>query len=176
MPTQRRPRPGLRFHRTTLPEDEVTVRNGIPVTSVPRTLLDLASVIALDHLERAVHEAEVLRLTDRLSLPDLMARYPRRTGTAALRFAVATPPRMTRSELEHRFLHLLQVHGLPRPQVNTLVSGLEVDCAWPRQRLIVELDGRAVHDTARAFERDRERDRLLVLDGWRVACASPGGS
>ena len=61
---RRRPRPGLRFHRTTLPEDEVTVRNGIPVTSVPRTLLDLASVVAPDRLERAVHEAEVLRLTD----------------------------------------------------------------------------------------------------------------
>jgi very-short-patch-repair endonuclease len=111
----------------------------------------------------------VLRLTDRLSLPELLARYPRRPGATALRRATATPPRMTRSELEHRFLHLLQVHGLPHPEVNTRVSGLEVDCAWAHARLIVELDGRAVHDTAHAFESDRERDRLLMLSGWRVA-------
>jgi hypothetical protein len=111
--SQRRPRPGLRFHRS----------------AVPRTLLDLAAVIAPDRLERAVHEAEVLRLTDKVSLPELLARYPRRTGAAALRRAAATTPQVTKSELEHRFLHLLKVHRLPRPKTNMLVSGLEVDCA-----------------------------------------------
>ena len=74
--SQRRPRPGLRFHRSALPPDEVTVRNGIPVTTVPRTLLDLASVLTPQRLERAVHEAEVLRLTDTVSLPELLAHTP----------------------------------------------------------------------------------------------------
>jgi Protein of unknown function (DUF559) len=171
---KRRPRPGLRFHRSALPRDEVTVRNGIPVTTVPRTLLDLASVLARDRLERAVHEAEVLRLTDRLSLPELMARYPRRAGAADLRRAIATTPQITREELEHRFRHLLTQHGIDPPRRNALVTvagerTFEADCLWERERLIVELDGRAVHDTARAFERDRERDRLLTIAGWRVA-------
>lgn len=170
---KRRPRPGLRFHRTALPPDEVTVRDGIPVTSVPRTLLDLASVVAPDRLERAVHEAEVLRLTDRLSLPDLMARHPGRPGAADLSRALATPPQITRRELEHRFLHLLIQHEIDPPRTNALVTvdarTFEVDCLWERQRLVVELDGNAVHSTARAFERDRERDRLLMLAGWRVA-------
>ncbi len=171
---KRRPRPGLRFHRTTLPADETTVRNGIPVTTVPRTLLDLASVVAPDRLERAVHEAEVLRLTDRLSLPERMARYPRRPGEPDLRRALAAPLQITRDELEKLFLHLLTQHEIDPPRTNALVTvsttrTFEVDCLWERERLTIELDGRAAHDTAQAFERDRERDRLLQLAGWRVA-------
>jgi hypothetical protein len=171
---RRRPRPGLRFHRSALPRDEVTVRNGISVTTVPRTLLDLASVLARDRLERAVHEADVLRLADPLSVPQIMARHHRCPGTAALRSALGTRPQITRSELEHSFLHLLTRHEIDPPRTNALITvagdrTFEVDCLWKRRRLIIELDGRAVHDTAQAFERDRERDRLLTLAGWRVA-------
>src|SRR4051812_26547313 len=81
---------------------------------------------------------------------------------------------MTRTELERRYLHLLTQHEIDPPRTNSLIAvshtrTFEVDCAWPRHRLIVELDGRGAHDTARAFEGDRERDRLLMLAGWRVA-------
>jgi very-short-patch-repair endonuclease len=78
----------------------------------------------------------------------------------------------TRSELEDRFLDFLERHRLPRPQVNASLEirgrWVECDCTWRESRLIVELDGRSTHDTAAAFERDRERDRVLSADGWWV--------
>jgi very-short-patch-repair endonuclease len=170
-----RSRPGIAGHRFPLPKDETAQVNWIPVTSVPRTLLDLASVLTKRQLERALNEAEVLRLTDRLSLPDLLERYPRRTGSAVLRTLLregVADRGITRSELERRFLAVLEGTGLPRPRLNARVSVrgrlFEADCLWSRQRVIVELDGRAVHGTRRAFEDDRERDRLLQAGGWRV--------
>ncbi len=80
-----RRRPGITAHRSSLPEDERAALDGIPVTSVPRTILDLAAVLDRRQLERAMNEVEVRGLTDRLSVPDLLSRYPRRRGTAALR-------------------------------------------------------------------------------------------
>jgi very-short-patch-repair endonuclease len=175
MPEGWRPRPGITRHRSLLPADETAVVDGIPVTSVSRTLLDLAAVLSRRQLERALNEAEVLELTDRLSLPDLLERYPRRRGSAALRALLGDGEALrgiTRSELEERFVSFIDAHGLPRPRLNAdlAVRGrfFEVDCLWHEQRLIVELDGRASHGTGRAFERDRERDRLLLAEGWRV--------
>lgn len=122
-----------------------------------------------------MNEAEVLGLTDRLSLPDLLERYPRRRGTATLRALLredATLRGVTRSELERRFVAMVDARGLPRPRLNVdiAVRGrfFKVDCLWHGQRLIVELDGRASHGTKRAFEKDRERDRILLTEGWRV--------
>ena len=138
---------------------------------MPRTLLDLAAVLDGRRLERAINEADVLRLTHALSLRDLLVRYPRRAGTPAIAAALAARAAgatVTRSELEERFLDLLDRHGLPRPRTNAYIEGIEVDCVWPAARLIVELDGHAVHGTREAFERDRERDRLLQAAGWRV--------
>jgi hypothetical protein len=74
----------------------------------------------------------------------------------------------TRSPLEDAFLELCDVHGIPRPLVNTVVEGYEVDFCWPEQRLIVETDGHAHHGTRAAFERDRARDARLTALGWRV--------
>jgi hypothetical protein len=126
-------------------------------------------------LERAIAEAEVLGLTDRLSVRELLGRYPRRRGTAVLRELLceeAVVRGIARSELEERFLALVESHGLPRPMLNAPAQAagrfFELDASWPDRRLAVELDGRAAHGTARAFERDRERDRLLVAAGWRV--------
>ena len=105
---------------------------------MPRTLLDLAGVLDGRRLERAINEADVLRLTDALSLRDLLARYPRRAGTPALVAALAAREAgatITRSELEERFLHLLERHGLPRPRTNAHIEGIEVDCAWAARGL-----------------------------------------
>jgi very-short-patch-repair endonuclease len=146
---------------------------GIPVTSVARTQFDLAGVLSKRGLERAMHEAEVGKLTDRLSLPDLLARYPRRRGTGNLRALLQSkaPVGVTQTEIEELFVELLDTHGLPRPRLNgTLpIRGrlLRPDCMWPAQRLLVELDGGAVHRTKRAFESDRQRDRILLAEGWR---------
>jgi very-short-patch-repair endonuclease len=138
-------------------------------------LLDLAGVLTTQRLERALNEAEVLRLTDRLSVPDLLERYPRRRGSAVLRalFRDRSAVRgITRRELEERFRAVLADTDLPRPRLNAHVSVrgrfFEVDCLWAAQRLIVELDGRESHATELAFEKDRERDRLLLVEGWRV--------
>jgi very-short-patch-repair endonuclease len=143
------------------------------VTSVARTQFDLAGVLSKRQLERALHEAEVQRLTDRLSLPDLLARYPRRRGAANLRALLASkaPVGVTKNEFEESFVALLDSHGLPRPQLNgTLpIRGrlLEPDCMWATERLLVELDGGGVHRTDQAFESDRQRDRILLAEGWR---------
>jgi hypothetical protein len=167
-----RSRPGIRIHCSHLPGDEVTTHRNIPVTTVPRTLFDLAAVLRPSQLERAMNEAEVQRHSDPLSLPDLLDRYPGRAGTPTIRAMLAAGARLTRSELEARFLAFLDAHGFPPPEANAWLSvrghWIECDCVWRGQRLVVELDGRAVHDTADAFERDRARDRRLNAAGWRV--------
>ena len=170
-----RPQPGIVQHRSPLSPDEVEIVSGIPVTGLSRTLLDLAAVLPRERLEQAMNEAEVRGLTDRVSVPALLVRYPRRPGTVALRAILDDAGKargVTRRELERRFAAVLASTDLPRPHRNAdvAVAGrfFEVDCLWRAQRLIVELDGGFVHGTWRTSERDRERDRLLIADGWRV--------
>jgi hypothetical protein len=173
-PRRVRPRRGVRCHRRSLSCDEITVRDGIPLTTLARTLLDIAATEGGEALARALREAEYLRLTDRLSLPALIARYPRHRGTAVASAALEglRPVAHTRSELEDRFLEFLAANGLPRPEVNATVDAggrrHEVDCVWRDRRLVAELDGRAAHGTDHAFEEDRKRDMLLQGDRWRV--------
>lgn len=174
-PRRLRARPGLRFFEAELSPDEVTARDGIPVTTVARTLLDLAAVLPRDRLERAVHEAEFRRYADSPALPELVERHRGARGLASLRTILDDRHLgeiITRSELEHRFLSLIAREALPTPQVNVPIYAagrrFEADCVWADRQLIVELDGAAAHATKRAFERDRERDRLLQAAGWRV--------
>jgi very-short-patch-repair endonuclease len=166
-PHQLRPRKGLHPHTATLPADEITVYDGIPTTTPARTLLDLAGVVPRQTLERALDEAEVLRLSGPQALLD---RYPRRRGTKNLRTLLleARSPTPTRTELEDCFLTFVDDHDLRRPEINTIIAGIEVDAGWREAGLIVELDGFATHGTRRAFERDRVRDRRLMTAGWRV--------
>jgi hypothetical protein len=170
-----RSQPGIVQHRSPLSPDETEVVVGIPVTGLSRTLLDLASILSRERLEAALNEAEVLGLTDRISVRTLLERYPRRPGTVMLREVLGDSRRargVARCELERRFAALLAKTDLPPPHRNAdiAVAGwfFEVDCLWRAQRLIVELDGGFVHGTWRRAERDRERDRLLMTDGWRV--------
>jgi hypothetical protein len=165
-----RSRQGLRVHHVRLPGDEITIHRGIPITTVPRTLFDLAVDLPERQLERALNEAEVRRRWDELSLDRLLRRHPRHPGSRAVR-AVLHKRRLgatfTRSELEERFLALIDGAGLPRPELNVLIEGLEVDAVWRDKRIVVELDGRSTHDTAAAFKRDRARDRALQVADWR---------
>jgi hypothetical protein len=168
-PRGQHPRLGIRFHRSSLPADEVTVENGIPVSTVPRTLFDLAAVLRPRQLERALGEAEVLRLWDEMSLLDVLQRYPRRQGSRTVRAilqAYQAGATITRSELEVRFLEFVDAAGLPQPETNEEVEGFEVDCVWREASVAVELDARSTHATLAAFERDRERDRILLTAGW----------
>jgi very-short-patch-repair endonuclease len=174
LPRARRGRPGIRFHRSSLPDDERTRFEGIPVTTVPRTLLDCAPTMSARQLERMINEADVLRLHDRLSLPDLLHRYPRRSGSRklweALRKRNAGSTR-TRSEIEELLVELVDELGLQRPEFNVQIEvdgeTFEIDALWRAERIAVELDSRQFHDTPLAFERDRRRDRKLIAAGWR---------
>jgi very-short-patch-repair endonuclease len=162
---------GIIVHRSPLRDDECTTHRGIPTTTVPRTLLDLSAIVRPDALRSALRQAEQLRLTDPLSLIDLAERYPRRPGLAKIRALLeeaSIGARIIRSELEERFQTFLLNAGLPLPKTNQQIEGYEVDCVWPEQRLIVELDGHASHAPTHAFEGDRARDRRLEAAGWRV--------
>ena len=170
-----RPRARIEIHEGPLPPDEVTTRNGIAVTTPARTLLDLAAVVSPHHLERAATEAEIQRLTSPTSLAALVARYPTRTGTKAIRKLLRTRDigrNITKHQLELRFLAFLDAQRLTRPRINATVDlhpkPREVDCLWPYHRLVAELDGFATHGTRKAFEEDRERDRALLVAGYRV--------
>lgn len=174
-PSKSRSRRGIRRHFAVLPTDEVTERDGIPVTTVPRTLFDLAADHSVDVVEHGLRESERLRLYDALSLHDLLERYPRRHGARTIRECLRRrrelPDGVAREELEARFLAFLDREGLPRPRLNAWVMlgsrRYQVDCLWPAQQVIVELDGYATHGTRSAFEGDRDRDRRLTVVGYR---------
>ncbi len=166
---------GVVVHRCPTPADERTVVEGISVTIVPRTVLDYAATASRREVERALNEIEVRQLRDRLSIRDLLQRYPRRRGAAVVRALLdeaAETRGVTKRELEERFALFVDRHGFPRPRRNAdlAVRGrfFNVDCLWSDAGLVVELDGRAAHETRRAFERDRGRDRLMLVEGWRV--------
>ena len=168
--------PGIDAHRHSLPvSDWMTVR-GIPCTTVERTLLDLAAVIPVWQLRKALAEAEVLRIVDLSALRALLRRSRGRRGVARLRSVLDDlhpETRRTRSELERMFLGMCCKGGLPTPEVNVSlhVSGrrLKPDFLWRDAGLIVEADSRRFHDTDSAFQHDRQREQLLQLAGWRVS-------
>jgi hypothetical protein len=169
VPQQRRPRRNIVFHRSVIPPDERTTHDGIPITTVPRTLLDLAATLDERQLERAINEAEIKRLWDELSLHDLLHRYPRRRGTRNARAALGKRTEgatVTKSDLEELFIAFADRAGLPRPETNTYIEGIEVDCVWRAQRVVIEVDSWEIHRTRAAFERDREKSRILQAAGW----------
>jgi hypothetical protein len=171
VPRDRRSAAGVVVHRCRLPPDEVTVRDGMAVTTVPRTVFDLAAVRRERDVRRALREAERQRLVDALSLADLVERHPGRRGVATIRSILADARLgldVTRSELEERFLDFVAASGLPRPATNIVVLGYECDVVWREHGVIVELDGHASHGTREGFEADRERDRILAVAGWHV--------
>lgn len=172
-PRSREPRAGIVLHRVRrLHPDDRTTCEGIPTTSVARTLLDLAEVLRPDQLERAFEQAERLQVLDLRALERVCERSRGRRGLRPLRALFAREQmagaRETRSELERRFLDLCRSANLPLPAVNVTACGFEVDMLWARQRLVVELDGYAFHRSRRAFEQDRVRDAALQVAGYRV--------
>jgi very-short-patch-repair endonuclease len=164
-----RGRDGIRAHTVArLHPADTTHRLGIPVTSAARTLVDLATQATQRDLSRAVDEARVLRLVTDHSLNEQLRRYPAHRGTCALKNAITSEPRLTRSEAERRLLELIRAAHLSEPQTNAALAGHEVDFLWPSHRLVVEVDGYAFHSKRSSFERDRRRDAALTLAGCRV--------
>lgn len=167
-----KPKPGIVVHRSRLihPGDRALV-NGIPTTSVARTLVDLADVVDDGRFADAVNEAEVQRLFDLVEIEATLERLPGRRGRHRVRRVLAAyrpDPSFTRSRAERRFLRLCAEHGLPRPSTCVFMAGYEVDAYWADARFGIELDGEAFHHTTRAFHDDRSRDRHLAALGIQV--------
>jgi very-short-patch-repair endonuclease len=158
-PTERRVN-GVRTRRVRRidPEDATTWR-GIPVMSVPRTLVDLAAVLDVDELARACHEAGVRYRTTPVQVEAVLTRLPNSPGAGKLRRILRGDVRVALSKLEARFLNLLREAGLPLPRTNRPVGRRRVDCHWPERHLTVELDGYRYHSSRHAWEQDRRRER-----------------
>lgn len=167
-PGYRKPRPPLRLHEArSLAFEDRALREGIPGTSLPRTLLDLAATVSFEWLEKMVERSEELELFDLQAVEALLERTTGHQGHGRLRKAIAAykPSSFTRSTLEKRFLELCLAAGLPQPRTNFVVHGFELDCYWPESRFAVELDVFETHGTRAAFERDRLRQEDLLLVG-----------
>jgi very-short-patch-repair endonuclease len=145
--------------------------DAIPVTSLNRTLLDEAESLSMQRLRSSLESTQRRDLLDIRGLNALLARSPGRRGAPRLSRALAElhdEAPWLQSDLERRFLELVRAAGIEEPQCNALVAGELVDFFWPRQRLVVEVDGYGVHKTKRAFEDDRRKDARLQIAGFRV--------
>jgi Transcriptional regulator, AbiEi antitoxin/Protein of unknown function (DUF559) len=160
-------------HPELAPED-VTEVDRIPVTSVARTLLDLAAILREQQLERACDKAVILEVFDLREVQGLLRRSRGRRGVRRLRNVLARGDlgeNVPASGLEIRYRDLCEAAGLPRPEINRyLLLGDEyhkVDFLWRRQRVVIETDGARYHSTGWQRARDEHRDRLLARHGYR---------
>lgn len=165
-----RRRRGIAVHEGGIVDADRTVVAGIPVTSVARTLFDLAEAIDEKLLERAFEEADRLQLLEMQALEAVCARGHGRRGLRPIRRLIdaARMPEETQSPLEDRVLELCREYDLPLPATGATVLGREVDALWSAQRLMVEADGWTFHGHREAFERDRVRDAAMQVEGYRV--------
>lgn len=156
--TAGRRRSGVVIHRVrVLHALDTSTLHGIPLTTVPRVLLDLAPTSSLAELTRACHEAWVKHRTGPAQIDACITRNPRKKGAARLRLALGGD--VTLSALEDSFLALLREHGLARPRTNIDVAGDKVDCNWPELSLTIELLSYRFHGSRQAFETDVARRR-----------------
>jgi very-short-patch-repair endonuclease len=170
-PTRRRIKGPIRVHvsRTLDPRD-ITVRKGIPVTTVARTCVDLTDVLTPHQLANVMHEAAYRKCLNLVQLGEAMARAKGRQNLHVLEKALALNAggsAGTKSPHEDAFLALLQFAGIAEPRVNTQLLGEEVDCHWPDRKLAVEIDGSG-HGRARSKRDDARRDEALREAGWKV--------
>jgi predicted transcriptional regulator of viral defense system len=162
-------RKGIRIHRSgRLGAEEVTERDGIPITTVARTLLDLSDDLDLQGLRRAVTEAEYRHLYDHIALTAVVESNPGRRTKKLMSAATEGKLHRTRSPLEDRFVRFKDRHGVEEPESGVWIEGYEVDFFWRRVGLAVELDGLDEHGTREAVRRDRKKDRVLWRAGIRT--------
>lgn len=156
----RRRRDGIQIHRGSIHREDRGVVAGIPVTSVARTLLDLAAVVDAKHVQRVFERAERLRVLDIAAIQRVLDRNNGHRGTgvlAALLEYDPVPAAQALSEPERMFLDLVRAAGLPAPQVNVLVEGYLVDAYWPAYGLVVEVQTHVYHSDRATFQRDHEK-------------------
>jgi predicted transcriptional regulator of viral defense system len=166
---------GVDLHRSVnLAENDVTTVRGVPVTTVARTLLDLAAVVSRHQLARALYQADLLRALDVRAIARQLDRNPRAHGAGRLRTELDLPADSSDSPLADRFLAAWRASGGPEPEREPYIDAgdggipLRPDFVWREPRVAVETDGRGSHDTRHAFEDDRLRDQRLSGAGWVV--------
>jgi Protein of unknown function (DUF559) len=163
---------GVKVHRVrSLHPEDVAEIEGIPVTSLPRTLLDNAELLPLRQTIRMIEEAERRQIFDLGALERLLARSHGRHGVKPLRAALAQldgEPARVNSDWERDLIDFCDDHGIPRPELNVIVNGYEVDALWRRAKLVVELDSWTHHRGRTVFESDREKIAALQLVGYVV--------
>jgi very-short-patch-repair endonuclease len=164
------PAPGIRTHRSRTLDwaTDITTLNGLPLTTVARTLIDLADVLTPYQLERVIHRAAHLNLLDVAAINPPPGRRSRAL-TAALHTLADDEPRITTNDLEEAMLALVHRANLPAPrcQVPLLDGRYTADFFWPDHDLVAETDG-GDHLRRPRYEHDRERDALMLLAGYRV--------
>lgn len=166
--TRRHSKTYLYLHFARLTDEERAVCDGVPVTAVPRTLLDSAAILPVSRLDRVIERSEELRLFDLRRVDELLRGAGSHPGAGRLRRALAIyrdEPAFTRSRLERSFLDLVRSAGLPAPSMNFNEGDYELDAYWPDERFAVELDVYETHGGRAAFERDRLRHEDLKLRG-----------
>jgi len=167
---------GIDVHRSAnLTRADVTIAGGIPCTTVARTLFDLTEVVTRRQAERAFDQADVMEILDLRAVEDQLARNPKRAAASRVHSILDEHyigTTLTDSELEEAMFALCRRIGAPQPLVNRWVDlhdgepPIKADFVWPRQRVIVETDGRRFHGTHQARERDPRRDQRAILAGW----------
>jgi hypothetical protein len=163
----------IRLHRVgTLRPWECALGEGMPTTTVARTLLDLSPTLRSRAMEDVIARSDRLGLFDLLAVRRCLAEHPRQHGAPALRRLLDDLEGIgaadLRSRLEVEMLQLCDDYGLPQPVVNATICGFMVDFTWLGTKLVVETDGYTYHSTRTAFERDRARDQTLALAGYTV--------
>ena len=160
---------------------DATKYRGIPITTIPATLIALPSMLSFDDLTRAVHEGAVRHGTRPEHIEAALDRHPNAPGAAALRAAIKGDATVLLGKLERGFRARLRAAGLPLPETNRKAGSHYVDCRWPRHALTVELDSYRYHHTRHAWEQDRRRDREARARGdvmrrytWRDVFEEPG--
>ncbi len=172
----RRPTAAIRTHAcASLEPGDIAIVDGIPTTTVARTIFDLAERRPRRQAERAIGRAEEVHRVDFAPVHDLLQRFPRRRASYVLRALLESnrPIARTRNELEEAFLAICRDHALPDPYVNMWITfpeggGAEADFAFPKHRLIAETDSLTFHRTQRSMSHDMRRDQRLTLLGWEV--------
>jgi predicted transcriptional regulator of viral defense system len=167
LPRRARPRRDVIAHEAALEPCDVTKRNGLRTTSLPRTLLDAAALLPTGQITKALERADKLDLLDVRAIDAVCRRYRGHRGERRLSQALdAYDPRhhQTRSDWERDVLELVDALGIPRPQVNARLGPYEFDLYWPEPRVVVELQSWEHHGNRPAFENDNERARWLALN------------
>jgi very-short-patch-repair endonuclease len=173
-PRSRQGVPGIRLHTSrSLDAQDTTNHAGIPITTVARTLLDLAATTRAEQLERALAQAMHLRLYDQRAIDDVIVRSNGHRGTKVLKQATRQEPKLTKGKWEARMLRLVRGARLPDPICNRPLHApdhgeCKPDFYWPAHNLIVETDGWESHGTLAAFRSDRAKDAALTAAGYRV--------